>query len=91
MAVAVLWGVIAVHSVFASRATDPIYLLRLPEGVPASSLEHGVTEVVTAYFILIASALVQVLIARLFNPVDFDEYARHIRGILHPPRKRVAE
>ena len=83
--VAVLWGVIAVYDVFANRATDPMYVRRLPEGVAASSLQHGVTEVMTTYFILVALVLVLIVIARRFNPVDFAEYDRHVRAILHLP------
>ena len=80
--VAVLWGV-AVYGVFAGRATDPMYLRRLPEGMPASSLQHGVTEVITTYFIFVAVVLILIVIARRFNPVDFDEHDRQVRAILH--------
>ncbi|MFP3464030.1 hypothetical protein SB754_00850 [Leifsonia sp. SIMBA_070] len=83
--VAVLWGVFAIYDVLAGRATDPMYLRRLPEGVPASSLQHGVTEVMSTYVILVALVLVLIVIARRFNPVDFDEYDRHVRAILHLP------
>jgi len=83
--VAVLWGVIAVYGVYAGRATDPMYLRRLPEGVPAGSLQHGVTEVMTTYFILVALVLILIVIARRFNPVDFDEYDRRVRAIVHLP------
>ena len=82
--VAILWGV-AVYGVFAGRASEPMYLHRLPEGVQAGSLQHGVTEVMTTYFILVALVLVLIVIARRFNPVDFDEYDRHVRAILHLP------
>ena len=49
--VAILWGVLAVHTVFAARAVDPAYVNRLPPGVPADSLQHGVVEVTTTYFV----------------------------------------
>ena len=80
--VAVVWGVTAVHGVFASRATNPIYLARLPEGMPASSLQLAITEVMITYFVLVAIVFVLVVIARLFNPVDFDDFNAHIRAIL---------
>ncbi|MFB9747410.1 hypothetical protein [Leifsonia shinshuensis] len=81
--VAVVWGVTAVHGVFAARAIDPMYLARLPEGAPPNSLQHGVADVMATYFILVALVFVLVVIARLFNPVDFDEYDGRIRAILH--------
>lgn len=90
--VAVLWGVFVVYDVFAGRATDPMYLRRLPGGVPASSLQLGVTDVMSTYFILVALVLVLIVIARRFNPVDFDQYDRHVRAILHlPTSERAAQ
>jgi hypothetical protein len=83
--VPVVWGDTAVHGVFASRAIDPTYLARLPEGAPPNSLQHGVAEVTATYFILVAIVFVLVLVAWLFNPVNFDEYNGHIRAILHLP------
>jgi hypothetical protein len=91
--VAILWGVLAVHTVFAARAVDPAYVNRLPSGVPADSLQHGVVEVTATYFVSVGLVLVLNLIARLFNPVDFNEYERYARRILHilhlSPRKPV--
>ena len=91
--VAILWGVLAVHTVFAARAVDPAYVNRLPPGVPAASLQHGVVEVTTTYFVSVGLVLVLNVIARLFNPIDFNEYERYARRILHilhlSPRKPV--
>jgi hypothetical protein len=91
--VAILWGVLAVHTVFAARAEDPAYENRVPSGVPADSLQHGVVEVTATYFVSVGLVLVLNLIARLFNPVDFNEYERYARRILHilhlSPRKPV--
>ena len=91
--VAILWGVLAVHTVYAARAVDPAYVNRLPSGVPADSLQHGVVEVTTTYFVLVGLVLVLNLIARLFNPIDFNEYERYAARILHilhlSPRKPV--
>ena len=91
--VAILWGVLAVHTVFAARAVDPAYVNRLPSGVPADSLQHGVVEVTTTYFVLVGLVLVLNVIARLFNPIDFNEYERYARRILRilhlSPRKPV--
>ncbi|MCU1530396.1 MAG: hypothetical protein JWP75_4159 [Frondihabitans sp.] len=86
---AVVWGALGLHSVMASRAVDPMYVSRLPQGVPAGSLQHGVVEVTTTYFVLVGIVLVLIVVARLFNPVDFDEYDRYCRKILHlpPPRE----
>ena len=82
--VAILWGVLAVHTVYAARAVDPAYVNRLPSGVPAASLQHGVVEVTTIYFVSVGLVLVLNLIARLFNPVDFNEFERYARRmILH--------
>jgi hypothetical protein len=81
--VAILWGVLAVHTVYAARAVDPAYVNRLPSGVPADSLQHGVVEVTTTYFVLVGLVLVLNVIARLFNPIDFNEYERYARRILH--------
>jgi hypothetical protein len=89
---AVLWGVLGVHNVFAGRAVDPMYVSRLPSGVPAGSLQHGVVEVTTAYFVLVGIVLVLIVVARLFNPVDFDEYDRYCRKLLHlPPSREPAQ
>jgi hypothetical protein len=89
---AVLWGVLGVHNVFAGRAEDPMYMRRLPDGVPASSLQHGVVEVTTTYFVLMGIVLVLILVARLFNPVDFDEYDRYRRKLLRlPPSREPAQ
>jgi hypothetical protein len=85
---AVLWGVLGVHNVFAGRAEDPMYVSRLPQGVPAGSLQHGVVEVTTTYFVLVGIVLVLIVVARLFNPVDFDEYDRYCRKVLHLPPSR---
>jgi hypothetical protein len=79
--VAILWGVFAVHTVFAARAVDPVYVNRLPPGVPADSLQHGVVEVTITYFVLVGLVLVLNVIARLFNPIDFNEYERYARRI----------
>lgn len=89
--VAILWGALAVHTVYAARAVDPAYVNRLPSGVPADSLQHGVVEVTTIYFVLVGLVLVLNLIARLFNPVDFNEFERYGRRILRhlSPRKPV--
>ena len=88
--VAILWGVLAVHTVFAARAVDPAYVNRLPFGVPADSLQHGVVEVTTTYFVLVGLVLVFNVIARLFNPIDFNEYERYAHRILqHLPRRFV--
>jgi hypothetical protein len=89
--VAILWGVLAVHTVYAARAVDPTYVNRLPSGVPAASLQHGVIEVTTTYFVSVGLVLVLNLIARLFNPVDFNEFERYGRRILRrlSPRKPV--
>lgn len=81
--VAVVWGLTAVHDVFAGRAIDPMYLARLPRGAPPASLQHGVVAVMATYFGLVALVFVLVVVERLFNPVDFDEYDGHIRAILH--------
>jgi hypothetical protein len=90
--VAVLWGVLGVHNVFAGRAEDPTYVSRLPFGVPAGSLQHGVVEVTTTYFVLVGIVLVLIVVARLFNPVDFDEYDRYCRRLLHlPPSREPAQ
>lgn len=88
--VAILWGVLAVHPVFASRAVDPTYLNRLPSGAPASSLQHGVVVVTTTYFVLVALVVVLIAVGRLFNPIDFDEYDRYLRRVLHLPPSRNA-
>ena len=89
--VAILWGVLAVHTVYAARAVDPAYVNRLPPGVPAASLQHGVVEVTTIYFVSVGLVLVLNVIARLFNPVDFNEFERYARRILQhlSPRKPV--
>lgn len=87
--VAILWGVLAVHPVFASRAVNPTYLSRLPPGASASSLQHGVVVVTTTYFILVALVLVLIAVGRLFNPIDFDEHDRYLRQILHLPPSRT--
>lgn len=89
MLVAILWGVLAVHPVFAGRAVDPMYVNRLPSGVPASSLQHGVVEVTTTYFVLVGLVLVLIVVARLFNPIDFDEYERYLRRVLRQPPPRT--
>lgn len=81
--VAILWGVLAVHTVYAARAVDPAYVNRLPSGVPAASLQHGVIEVTTIYFVSVGLVLVLNLIARLFNPVDFNEFERYAARVLH--------
>jgi hypothetical protein len=89
---AVLWGVLGVHNVFAGRAVDPMYVNRLPQGVPAGSLQHGVVEVTTTYFVLVGIVLVLIVVARLFNPVDFAEYDRYCRKLLHlPPSREPAQ
>jgi hypothetical protein len=89
---AVLWGALGLHSVMASRAVDPMYVRRLPQGVPAGSLQHGVVEVTTTYFVLVGIVLVLIVVARLFNPVDFAEYDRYCRKILHlPPSREPAQ
>lgn len=88
--VAIVWGVLAVHPVFASRAVDPTYLNRLPTGASASSLQHGVVVVTTTYFVLVAVVLVLIVVGRLFNPIDFDEYDRYLRRVLHSPPARNA-
>jgi hypothetical protein len=80
---AVLWGVFGVHNVFAARAVDPDYVSQLPPGTPTGSLQHGVAEVTITYFVIVALLLIVIVIARMFNPVDFDEYARYARSILH--------
>jgi hypothetical protein len=88
--VAILWGLLAVHTVYAARAVDPAYVNRLPSGVPAASLQHGVVEVTTIYFVSVGLVLVLNVIARLFNPVDFNEFERYARRILqHLPRRFV--
>lgn len=89
--VAILWGVLGVHTVFAGRAVDPTYVNRLPSGVPASSLQHGVVDVTTTYFVLVGLVLVLIVVARLFNPINFDEYDRYLRRLLRlpPPRTSV--
>jgi hypothetical protein len=88
--VAILWGVFAVHPVFAARAVDPVYVNRLPPGVPADSLQHGVVEVTITYFVLVGLVLVLNVIARLFNPIDFNEYERYARRISRlSPREPV--
>lgn len=88
--VAILWGVLAVHTVFAARAVDPVYVNRLPPGVPADSLQHGVVEVAITYFVLVGLVLVLNVVARLFNPIDFNEYERYARRISHlSPREPV--
>ena len=83
LVVAILWGVLGVHNVFAGRAVDPAYVSRLPSSVSAESLQQGVVEVTTTYFILVGLVLLVIVITRLFNPIDFDEYDRHIRKVLH--------
>ncbi|WP_243012663.1 hypothetical protein [Cryobacterium zhongshanensis] len=83
--VAILWGVLGVHTVFAGRAVDPTYVNRLPSGELASSLQHGVVEVTTTYFVLTGLVLVLIAVARLFNPIDFDEYDRYLRRVLRLP------
>jgi hypothetical protein len=85
---AVLWGDLGVHNVFAGRAVDPTYVNRLPQGVPAGSLQHGVVEITTTYFVLVGIVLALIVVARLFNPVDFDEYDRYCRKLLHLPPSR---
>lgn len=80
---AILWGVLGVHAVFAGRAVDPGYVSRLPSGVPADWLQQGVVDVTTTYFVLVGLVLVLIVVARLFNPIDFDEYDRYIRRVLH--------
>ncbi|MGO4102926.1 hypothetical protein AB4Y63_03165 [Leifsonia sp. YAF41] len=87
--VAILWGVLGVHTVFAGRAVDPTYVNRLPFGVPASSLQHGVVEVTTTYFVLVGLVLVLIVVTRLFNPIDFDEYERYLRRVLRQPPPRT--
>jgi hypothetical protein len=89
---AVVWGVLGVHNVFAGRAVDPTYVNRLPQGVPAGSLQHGVVEITTTYFVLVGIVLALIVVARLFNPVDFDEYDRYCRKLLHlPPSREPAQ
>jgi ABC-type multidrug transport system fused ATPase/permease subunit len=89
---AVLWGALGLHRVMASRAVDPMYVNRLPSGLPAGSLQHGVVEVTTTYFVLVGIVLVLIVVARLFNPVDFDEYDRYCRKLLHlPPSREPAQ
>jgi hypothetical protein len=88
LAVAVVWGVVGVHAVFAARSVDPFYVDRLPPGVPAESLQHGAVVVTAAYFVLIGLLLTLIVIARRFNPIDFGEYDRYIRRVLHLPTAR---
>ena len=89
--VAILWGVLGVHTVFAGRAVDPTYVNRLPSSVPASSLQQGVVAVTTTYFVLVGLVLVLIVVTRLFNPINFDEYDRYLRRVLRlpPPRPPV--
>jgi hypothetical protein len=69
-----------------------MYVRRLPQGVPAGSLQHGVVEVTTTYFVLVGIVLVLIVVARLFNPVDFAEYDRYCRKLLHlPPAREPAQ
>lgn len=75
--VAILWGVL-VRTVFAGRAVDPTYISRLPFGVPAASLQAGAQQVTATYFIVVGLVLVLIVIARVFNPIDFDEYGRYL-------------
>ncbi|MDJ0350735.1 hypothetical protein [Cryobacterium sp. PH29-G1] len=87
--VAILWGVLGVHAVFTGRAVDPTYVNRLPSGVQASSLQHGVVEVTTTYFVLVGLVLVLIVVMRLFNPIDLDEYDRYLRRVLRLPPPRT--
>ncbi|MDM4763739.1 hypothetical protein QT381_12040 [Galbitalea sp. SE-J8] len=75
---------------FSARATDPDYLnrIRLTHDATANSLAGGVTTVMTLYFVLVALVTVMIAIARLFTPVDFDEYDRCLRAVLHLPKRR---
>ncbi|AYG03361.1 hypothetical protein [Gryllotalpicola protaetiae] len=83
---AVLWGELAVHRTFASRATDAGYAGRLPHGTPAESLQHAAVEVTIAYFVVVGLVVALILVARLFNPIDFDEYDEYLRRVLHVRR-----
>lgn len=85
--VAVLWGALTVHGVFAARAADARYGSRLPYGTPPGVLEQGVTAVTAAYFVTIATVFLFVLLGARFNPVDLEEYDRYLGGFL-PRRKR---
>ena len=90
LVVAVLWGVLGVHNVFAARAVDPYYVSRLPPGASTDSLQNGVAAVTTTYFVILGLLLLIVVIARVFNPVDFDEYTGYARSILRrSPREPV--
>jgi hypothetical protein len=88
--IAVLWGELAVHTVFAHRAIDPRYVSRLPYGTPAETLQHGVGEVMTAYFVVVGIAFALIMVARLFNPADLDECDRYFARILPVPRAATA-